>query len=448
MNRLEQFLLRATRGLWGRKRLEVIAELRGSLEARVWKLECQGYSTEHALETALLEMGEARHISAGLIRTHTMPNITKIGFAAVAAAALCIASLSSSQAQVGWVTPKTDFKVAGMNQICVCGNLYISLTDLKTALEQAGATVTETISPVQTSYNPRYVIFNGIGHGTWDASLPVRTLEVNFQQTGQEQQVVLQALHNFGSLDKNESLAKTPESAEFVPFDYVLEQLRRTKLPLRLEGWQRPKISLGGFSFTLERSGEIPNTGALYQDVFLPWWQYGSGRPGVRNPLFGGANLVHLAHGAGSGQRVLSNNIGQIRGTIPHTLTATGEIRLGELQFEHRHAIRTKAPANTVFAVVSSAGGFRTKLGEDGEPAFLSTARTNAQGILEFTTPYKFLEFGGNSLLEKTARVDAGSEKHPAQALLFRLTGRLDEGVKPVELVLPKKRKIMALGKN
>jgi hypothetical protein len=162
----------------------------------------------------------------------------------------------------------------------------------------------------------------------------------------------------------------------------------------------------------------------------------------VRHPLLGGSSLAHITSSA---QRISSNYVGSIRGTMQHTTTAKGEIRLGEVMFEHRHAIRTKAPANTVFAVVSSAGGFRAKLGEDGTPVILSVARTNNQGILEFSTPYKFLEFGGNSLLEKTARADAGSEKHPAQALLFRVNGRLDEGVKPVELVLPAKRKIMAI---
>jgi hypothetical protein len=238
MNRLEQYLRRATRGLWGKKRLEVMAELRGSLEARVWKLECQGANPTHALETALCEMGEARHISAGLIRTHTMPTISKIGFAAIAATALCVANVSSSQAQVGWAIPKLDLKSAdGREIVCLCGELYISLSDLKTALERAGAIVTETSLPPSTSWR-------NIQTASWDATLPVRTFELVFQQAGQEYRVVLQALGSFGALDKTETLANTPDSAEFVPFSYVLEQLRRTKLPLKLEGWQRPKISL------------------------------------------------------------------------------------------------------------------------------------------------------------------------------------------------------------
>jgi hypothetical protein len=451
MNRLESFLTRATKGLWGKKRLEVMAELRGSLEARVWKLECQGETPEHALELALREMGAPQQISAGLIRIHTMPNITKIGFAAVAAAALCIASLSSSQAQVGWAIPQVDLN---SNISCLCGDLYVSLTDLKTTLKQAGATVTESVSsvqslesvsPVQSLYVPRYAIYNGIPINAWGSELPVRTLEIAFQHIGQKYVVVLQALGTLGNLDKTESLAKTPESAEYVPFSYVLDQLRRTKLPIKLEGWQRPKISVGNFSLTLERAGEFPNTSALYQAGFYQWWQYGSGRPGVRNPLLGGVSLAHFAHGPSSLLRNSSSPMPSITGSMKQTTTATGAIRLGEIKFEHRHAIRTNMPANTVFAIVASAGGFRAKLGEDGTPVILSMARTNAQGILEFTTPYKFLEFGGNSLLEKATRADAGSEKHPAQALLFRLTGRLEEGVKPVELVLPAKRKIMAL---
>jgi hypothetical protein len=204
-----------------------------------------------------------------------------------------------------------------------------------------------------------------------------------------------------------------------------------------------PIFVLGSFSFTLERAGELPNTAALYQDVFNQWWQFGSGRPGTRNPLIGGAVFFHSNVLDG-----LNNPALTIHGSAKAITTSTGAIMVRDFNFEYRHAIRTNMPANTVFAIVTSAGGFRAKLGEDGSPAILSVARTNAQGILEFTAPYKFLEFGGNSLLEKTARADAGSEKHPAQALLFKLMGRLDEGVKPVELVLPTKRKIMALGRN
>jgi hypothetical protein len=435
MNRLEQYLRRATRGLWGKKRLEVMAELRGSLEARVWKLECQGATPTHALETALLEMGAPQHISAGLMRTHTMPTISKIGFAAIAATALCIASLSSSQAQVGWATPKLDLKFADRNlTVLLYGSLFISLSDLKIALERAGATVKETNLPPSTTRSNLLV-------PSWDTTLPVRTLEITFVQAGQDYQVVLQALGSVGALDKNETFASSPESAEFVPFSYVLEQLRRTKLPLKLEGWQRPKISLGSFSFTLERAGELPNTARLYEDIFSQWWQSGSGRPGVRNPLVGGSLLSNIPNG-------LNYPTLTIPSSAKPTTTASGVSAVRDFNFEYRHAIRTTMPANTVFAIVASAGGFRAKLGEDGTHTILNIARTNAQGILEFTAPYKFLEFGGNSLLEKTARADAGSEKHPAQALLFKLMGRLDEGVKPVELVLPTKRKIMALGRN
>jgi hypothetical protein len=52
MNPLETYLNRATRGIWGKKKLEVKAELRGSIEARAWKLECLGFTPELALETA------------------------------------------------------------------------------------------------------------------------------------------------------------------------------------------------------------------------------------------------------------------------------------------------------------------------------------------------------------------------------------------------------------
>jgi hypothetical protein len=100
MNPLETYLNRATRGVWGKKKLEVIAELRGSIEARAWKLECLGFDAECALKMALREMGEAQAIAAGLTKVHTMPTILKSTLALGLFASIAITSLNSSQAQM------------------------------------------------------------------------------------------------------------------------------------------------------------------------------------------------------------------------------------------------------------------------------------------------------------------------------------------------------------
>jgi hypothetical protein len=131
MNRLEQFLLRATRGLWGRKRLEVMAELRGSVEARVWKLECQGKTPEHALETALLEMGKPHHISTGLMRIHTMPKVLQntVLFGLFLASSLTLFNISKAQVDVAVFPAYSDQITRAGNDLYV--GYYICFSSLK-----------------------------------------------------------------------------------------------------------------------------------------------------------------------------------------------------------------------------------------------------------------------------------------------------------------------------
>jgi hypothetical protein len=439
MNALEQYISRATRGLYGAKKLEIQTELRGSLEARIWQLERQGNT--NALETALNEMGAAKTINAGLIKEHLMPNISKIAFAAIAATALSITTISSSNAQVGWAVPKIELGQEGRYVMCFCSNLYISLSDLKTMLEKAGATVEESMSqPLSSSTNSELP--------TWDRQAPVRTLSISFVQAGQNYAIQLQALSEHHSLGKDEKVARTPEEAEFIPFQYVLDQFKTTRLPLRLEGWQRPKIQIGTFSFTLERQGATPNIDTMYQSVFYQWWAFGSGRPGTRNQLAiqPSGTLQNISSTAP--ERLISVSVLGSEGEHRITVLDPRDLRtltIGQQPAQFRHAIRTKDPANTVYAIVSSNGGFQTRAGQDEPFTYYSLARTNAQGILEFSAPYRILEFGKDSRLIKATQPQAGSEKQPAQALLFKFTGRLDDAAKPVELVLPSKTKIAAI---
>ena len=97
MNRLETYLRRAARGLWGRQRQEVMRELRGSIEARIWALEHQGLGTDEALEAALRELGDARHVSAGLNRVHILPRLLRL---LLAAALAVVASVQPVAARV------------------------------------------------------------------------------------------------------------------------------------------------------------------------------------------------------------------------------------------------------------------------------------------------------------------------------------------------------------
>ncbi|MBC7646401.1 MAG: hypothetical protein H7095_04720, partial [Pseudopedobacter sp.] len=62
---LEHYLKQATQGLNGKKRAQVLRELRGNLLARANEFQAFGSSESQVLEKALDEFGAARAVSKG-----------------------------------------------------------------------------------------------------------------------------------------------------------------------------------------------------------------------------------------------------------------------------------------------------------------------------------------------------------------------------------------------
>lgn len=88
----ETYLRQATRGLWGKKRLEVREELAAHLQERVLAHQIGGLDKDGALERALSELGNPREVSLGMARLYTLPTLLGSG-AALAAACVCVVAL-------------------------------------------------------------------------------------------------------------------------------------------------------------------------------------------------------------------------------------------------------------------------------------------------------------------------------------------------------------------
>ncbi len=69
----ERYIRRATWGLWGTKRREAQAELRGIIEDKLWRFKWLGLSDTQAEARALAELGQPDQIAAGLSRVHSLP---------------------------------------------------------------------------------------------------------------------------------------------------------------------------------------------------------------------------------------------------------------------------------------------------------------------------------------------------------------------------------------
>jgi len=70
---IERYLQRATWGLWGKKRKDGQAELRGIIEDKLWRLKLLGLNESEAEKRALDEMGKASELAAGFSRVHSLP---------------------------------------------------------------------------------------------------------------------------------------------------------------------------------------------------------------------------------------------------------------------------------------------------------------------------------------------------------------------------------------
>ena len=97
---LERYLKAATRGLWGKKKLEVREELEAHILERAHKHELLGLEHQKALSNAIQELGNARIINHKMTEVYTMPTI-RVGFlvSALFVGAMTML-LSSSIAQV------------------------------------------------------------------------------------------------------------------------------------------------------------------------------------------------------------------------------------------------------------------------------------------------------------------------------------------------------------
>jgi hypothetical protein len=83
MTPLEQYLNNATRGIWGKRKLEIREELHNDILDRSKKFELGGFSQDQAIEKAILELGDARALNSGMKGIYIMPTMLKTSIAAI-----------------------------------------------------------------------------------------------------------------------------------------------------------------------------------------------------------------------------------------------------------------------------------------------------------------------------------------------------------------------------
>lgn len=78
MNDVDRYLKRATRGLWGQKKRDIQAELRGAVEDKVYRCRLLGLDEAQAVASALRDLGSPAAVARELREVHTVPQTFKV----------------------------------------------------------------------------------------------------------------------------------------------------------------------------------------------------------------------------------------------------------------------------------------------------------------------------------------------------------------------------------
>jgi hypothetical protein len=429
---LETYLNQATRGIWGKRKQDAILELRGNIEARIWTLEHQGKTQAEALEIALQELGDARAVNAGMTQVHTMPNVTRN---------ILLAGLISSVAAVGWTSSTAQIQTVVPSIPGVCCQMFpeifqanfLSMNDLKAQLERANVTVDESMQPPSPGERVTRMFWG------WPsvAAAQTRTLDLHFPDMPESETIRVQAFPGLSVTADGQNPKFVVDEDVFIDPLSLIDQLKETNLPMSLEGWSNPTLSIGQTTLVIGTQKQPVFGAFLYADVIS--------RNIDVNLFPEAANEVANLPGVGKFNFAWSQ-------PIPRVLTYG----------KHIYSMRVNDRPGTVYSLFMPSDKSESVVGLKKEelPAMVeySLARVDDQGVLQFVDgSSKVIEFvksfkGIADDLEflqankyNSARLEKlgyGSAKRPAKAMLVRLTGRLDTNM--TEIVVPAKSRLMA----
>ena len=222
MTLLEQYLKNATRGLWGKKKLEVREELEAHVLEQARKLELQGLKKPDALQKALEQIGPANIVSRGMIGVHTMPNVLRT--------TLALASISVASAML-------------VNTAQALAFTYLfGVTEFRSILESAKLQVKDAGANLEVKFPGSE---KDIQINTFDVPIPA----------------------------ENTTLRS-------ISFSQFLESTaKESKLPVRLEGWAPTTMQVGSTQIRFPNGESVYGDAisATFKTINYPGWPSASG---------------------------------------------------------------------------------------------------------------------------------------------------------------------------
>ncbi len=221
---LERYLRRATRGIWGRKRLEVCEELQAHILERAKAFSIGGLPCETAVERVLAELGEPQLVNRGMLRIHTLPLL-------LPAAALLSLGISALLLQHPLMvqTIQDGPSASCWSNLEVCqpddGWVWISRSSLQKTLEAKDV--------------------------VWQ-----QAEQLHLQFPGAEPFNFDQAYQQAGSLLNHLRFDRGGETY-WVAHTLVQAIAHESTLPVKLSGWESPVLMVGSTRVNLGQYGEL-----------------------------------------------------------------------------------------------------------------------------------------------------------------------------------------------
>jgi hypothetical protein len=250
--RIESYLQKSTRGLWGRRREEVKEELASHIEGRVHAHLVGGLCESDAVEKTLTELGHPSNVSTGMARLYTLPIVAGSGMMLAMCTALVVVMWSGSTAQTlqtsnifpvhECLEPKNNV----LPDYCNVGG-WTNIEDLKKVLEPQGV-IFKPFKSVEDGWTLKFP------EGT-PMVLSITPVEWHFEN------------------EEGEILTLKPRS-DFVTIREFISKLSSLGLPVHLEGWEKPTLHIGDVVLEIDlladKDNPIYSSEAFYSEA-LAW---------------------------------------------------------------------------------------------------------------------------------------------------------------------------------
>ncbi len=274
MNSLNKYLQQATKGLWGKKKLEIHEELTAHILERAYKHEISGIPHETAVIRAIEELGDPKTIRTGMIGVHTMPNVFKISGVLTVIAAGAIAMLSVSSAQIIGTTRMPIAECADTNLPYVTLQVPNSTTEFKFSCSSNLLWLNcESLCKILEPLKVEFV--EGKRLEPWMPK--AQRWLLNFPEGGS---IYLEQKQEINVVGPDWESIKVSYLPGLIQSQDFVEGLVKLNVPFTMSGWNNPTVRVGKLRFqigsdTTNINGSVWYTSILGEKLktLLPTWR-------------------------------------------------------------------------------------------------------------------------------------------------------------------------------